>query len=53
VPDDQADPNEIVVMAKNGKIKPLHAIIIGRDDMAHCSSITFDKPAQHIRLSCQ
>jgi hypothetical protein len=52
-PDEHTDPNEIVVVAKGSKIKPLHAIIVGRDDMAQCSSITFDKPAWQIRVWCQ
>jgi hypothetical protein len=53
VPDDQDDPNEIVVTAKGSKIKSFHAIVIGRNDMAHCSSITYDKPGRQIRLVCR
>jgi hypothetical protein len=52
VPDDQADPNEIVVVGKNSKIKPIRAILVGRNDMMHCSSITLDKRTLQIRLSC-
>jgi hypothetical protein len=52
VPDDQADPNEIVVVGKGSKVKPIHAILVGRNDMAHCSSITFDKLRRQIRVSC-
>jgi hypothetical protein len=53
VPDDAADPNEIVVVGKGSKIKPIHAILVGRNDMAHCSSIVFDKPRAQIRMSCR
>jgi hypothetical protein len=53
VPDDQDDPNEIVVTAKGSKIKSFHAIVIGRNDMAHCSSITYDKPGRQIRMVCR
>jgi len=53
VPDDQADPNEIVVTAKGSKIQSFHAIVIGRNDMAQCSSVTYDKPGRQIRLVCR
>lgn len=50
IPDDERDPNEIVVTA--GKRKPLNMLWIGTDSLAACSSLTFDRAAEKIRLSC-
>lgn len=44
------DANEIVVIAKKDKNR--YSLSIGRDDLSHCSSITYDKPAKKIRFSC-
>jgi hypothetical protein len=52
IPDANADPSEIVVTAMGAKVKPLRTIVIGRNDMARCSSITFDKSLRQIRMSC-
>ncbi|WOE74578.1 hypothetical protein [Alterisphingorhabdus coralli] len=48
-----ADSSEIVVMAANGKKdKNRYFLTIGQDDLQHCSSVTYDKVAKEIRLSC-
>lgn len=47
-----ADPDEVVVTARS-KHKPRPGIItLGADVLARCSSITFDKPAKQVRLTC-
>lgn len=51
IADANADPDEIVVTATR-KGDRRDVLIIGRDELAGCSSITFDKPAKQIRLSC-
>lgn len=51
ITDADADPDEVVVTAKGGG-KRRDVLIIGRDALAGCSSIVFDKPAKLIRLSC-
>lgn len=51
VPEAGADPDEIVVVAK-GKKNPGEQIKLGADVLDKCSSITFDKAARQIRLSC-
>jgi hypothetical protein len=52
-PDDGVDSSEIVVTGKKGKSdKNRYSITLGRDDLSHCSSIIYDKPAKEVRLSC-
>lgn len=51
IPDEEQDPDEIVVTAK-GKHNAGHAIFIGTASFAGCSSLTFDKAREEIRLSC-
>jgi hypothetical protein len=51
ISDADADPDEIVVTAKGGGNRR-DTLIIGRDQLGHCSSIVFDKPAKQIRLTC-
>ena len=51
IPDEDQDPNEIVVSAK-GKQRPVHSIFIGTASFADCSSLSFDKERKEIRLSC-
>lgn len=46
------DDEEIVVTAKSKKNKPKHGIIVGRDALSHCSTITYDYRTKQIRLSC-
>ncbi len=51
--DDDSDPAEIIVMGKGKKAKqPIFTFDIGRDVLDACSSITFDKAAKQMRLSC-
>ncbi len=45
------DDDEIIVTAASKK-KPRHALNLGRDFLKNCSSITYDFPAQKVRLSC-
>jgi hypothetical protein len=47
-----ADQDEIIVTGKTKK-KPEYAIILGRDFLEGCSSLTYDMKAKLIRLSCQ
>jgi len=51
IADADADPDEVVVSAKGGG-KRRDVLIVGRDALAGCSTIVFDKPAKVIRLSC-
>jgi hypothetical protein len=51
IADANADPDEIVVTAR-GNNNRRDTLIVGRDQLAHCSSIVFDKPARQIRLTC-
>ncbi len=50
ISDADADPEEIVVTARGGNRRD--TLIVGRDELARCSSIVFDKPAKQIRLTC-
>ncbi|WP_374146595.1 hypothetical protein [Sphingomonas sp. 28-63-12] len=50
IPDADADPEEIVVTAKGGNRRDV--LIIGRDQLDRCSSITFDKKVHLIRMAC-
>jgi hypothetical protein len=52
--DDAKDLNEIVVIGKKGKKdKNRYAISLGRDDLSHCSSITYNKLVKEIQLFCK
>lgn len=52
--DDDIDPAEIVVTAKGEKgKKPAYTFSIGRSVLNQCSTLTFDKAAKQIRLSCR
>ncbi|MEY3634114.1 MAG: hypothetical protein RLZZ61_524 [Pseudomonadota bacterium] len=48
----KADQDEIIVTGK-AKKKPQYSIILGRDFLKGCSSLTYDMKAKLIRLSCQ
>lgn len=51
--DGAEDSSEIVVIGKKGKKdKNRYSISLGRNDLSHCSSITYDKLAKEIQLSC-
>lgn len=47
-----ADPDEIVVTGKKKHDVRRDQLTIGRDELDRCSSLTFDKPAKQIVLSC-
>ncbi|MEP9358852.1 hypothetical protein [Sphingomonas sp. KR3-1] len=49
----EADPDEIVVTGAKKKGKQRSFLEIGRDALAGCSSILFDKPAKTVTLSCR
>lgn len=51
IADADADPDEVVVTAK-GEGRRRDVVIVGRDALARCSSVVFDKPARLIRLTC-
>ena len=51
IPDENSDPNEIVVAG--GKMKIAPRLWIGTASLEHCSSVSFDRPAQLVRLSCK
>jgi len=50
--DPRFDPNSILVSRRKGRGKPDLLTRIGRDQIAHCSSITYDLAGGEIRLSC-
>ena len=50
--DPRFDRNQILVSRRKGRGKPDLLTRIGSDQIAHCSSITYDFPASAIRLSC-
>jgi hypothetical protein len=50
--DPRFDPNNILVSRRKGRGKPDLLTRIGRDQIAHCSSLTYDLAAGEIRLSC-
>lgn len=47
-----SDPDEVVVVAKGKRDRSRDVLTIGRDQLDRCSSITFDKRARQVRLSC-
>ncbi len=50
--DPRFDPNHILVSRRKGRGKPDLLTRIGSDQIAHCSSITYDFAESAIRLSC-
>ncbi|MBA4007738.1 MAG: hypothetical protein C0486_03030 [Erythrobacter sp.] len=50
--DPRFDPGNILVSRRKGRGKPDLLTRIGRDQIAHCSSITYDLAGDEIRLSC-
>lgn len=50
--DPRFDPGNILVSRRKGRGKPDLLTRIGRDQIAHCSSITYDLAGGEIRLSC-
>lgn len=52
IPDADSDPNEIVVTADKRSGRAYRTLHVGADALVRCSSISFDKAAKVIRLSC-
>ena len=52
VPDADQDASEIVVRADVNRGRPLRRLALGQAEMSECSSLTFDKPAREIILTC-
>ncbi len=50
--DPRFDPSTILVSRRKGRGKPDLLTRIGREQIAHCSSITYDLAGGEIRLSC-
>jgi hypothetical protein len=50
--DPRFDPGNILVSRRKGRGKPDLLTRIGRDQIAHCSSLTYDFGLSEIRLSC-
>jgi hypothetical protein len=50
--DPRFDPGSILVSRRKGRGKPDLLTRIGRDQIAQCSSLTYDFAAREIRLSC-
>lgn len=57
VDEDAVDPSEssddIVVTGKRKASKPSYVVYIGADALAGCSTLTYDKPAKTISMSCR
>ena len=51
IPDEESDPNEIVVTG--GKMEIAPRLWIGTASLEKCSTLRFDRPAEVIRLSCK
>ena len=51
IPDEASDPNEIIVAGGKAKTEP--RLSIGTASLKRCSSLSFDRPAEVIRLSCK
>ncbi len=50
--DGAASPADILVTARTDRQAPQYIVYLGADALAHCSSVTFDKAAMTISLSC-
>lgn len=46
------DPDEVVVTGERRRNRDRDRVAIGADQLRNCSSITFDKRARQVRLSC-
>ncbi len=51
-PNARVDPDEIIVTASKKKKKQKQELVLGRQFLAGCSSLTYDFQAKQIRLSC-
>lgn len=50
--DPRLDPNQILVSRRKGRGKPDLLTRLGRDQIAHCSALTYDLAQSEIRLTC-
>ena len=50
--DPRFQPGQILVSRRKGRGRPDLLTRIGRDQIAHCSTLTYDLEAEEIRLSC-
>ena len=46
------DPDEVVVTGDRRRNRGRDRVAIGADQLRNCSSITFDKRARQVRLTC-
>ena len=46
------DPDEVVVTGERRRNRNRDRLSLGADQLRHCSSITFDKRAREVRLTC-
>jgi hypothetical protein len=52
IPDQEPDPDEIIVVAPGQVDNRPRYIVVGADALSRCSSISFDKPKRQIILRC-
>lgn len=52
IQEEGADPDEVVVTGDRRRNRNRDRLAIGADQLRNCSSITFDKTARQVRLSC-
>jgi hypothetical protein len=52
IQEEGADPDEVVVTGERRRNRNRDRLAIGADQLRNCSSITFDKRARQVRLSC-
>lgn len=48
-----SDPNEIVVTGQTGKSRPYFTVILGRDQLAGCSSLSYQRATRLLNLRCR
>ena len=52
IPEEGADPDEVVVTGDRGRNRNRDRLSIGADLLSRCSAIVFDKRARQVRLTC-
>lgn len=52
-PENEADPDEMVVTANTGRSRARYVVILGNDWLSRCSSLTWDNGARLMTLSCR
>lgn len=53
LPPEQEDPSEIVVTASQGRSRAQFNMMIGRDHLERCSSLTYETRTRKLALSCR